>query len=191
MIEKKYCDITELRNFYQGAYETLFINNLVNKRVLEFGLADGSIKRSTIEPIFAITSQMQYHLKRAGVTVVSWWYMQHIVLAYLREVMRQGKTVTSANYLDFLQPISQVKTDQGGTAFSGSDIIQTLQTLAKFNSDPLIMMLYSVVPSGSGGGNNNYTDSNIINADQKTASGGISPVMIAAGLAAAFFMFKK
>lgn len=167
MIDKKYIDITELRNWFQTYAEYDFNSKLATKVKTTFGQADGTTKTALIESIFAVTSQVQYYCKKNKVTIVSWWPLQHIILAYLRQALIQGRVVDSSNYQSFVAPIMATKTDQGDTAFKEVYVLQTLQALYKFRHDEIISRVYnfSIAPQNEGGSQSNVKPEIIIPSD--------------------------
>lgn len=167
MIDKKYIDITELRNWFQVYAEDDFISKLATKVKSTFGMADGTTKTASMEPLFAATSQLQYYCKKNKVTIVSWWYVQHIILAYIRQALIQGKTVDSSNYQSFVTPIMATLTDQGDIAFKEVYVVQTLQGLYKYKHDEIIGKVYNFVitPQSNGGSQSDNTPEIIVPSD--------------------------
>ncbi|PKL19476.1 MAG: hypothetical protein CVV49_00105 [Spirochaetae bacterium HGW-Spirochaetae-5] len=141
-IDRKYIDITSLRNWFSNN-DPDFNSKLAVSKVLTFGLSDGKTKTASMAVLFALTSHVQYLLKRNGVTVVSWWYAQHIILSYLKESILRGYSVTPENSESFITEIMKTKTDQGETAFSRNGVLQILQAIYKFRTDSLIGIIYN------------------------------------------------
>ena len=141
MIDKKYIDITSLRNWFD-LNDKNFNSVLTVSKVLTYGLANGTTKTSSMTVLFALTSHIQYLLKRNGVTVVSWWYAQHIILSYLKEAILKGYSVTPENAESFISEILKVNTDQGNKAFNRDNVLQILQAIYKFRTDSLISVIY-------------------------------------------------
>lgn len=135
MISSNYIDITELRNFFQNNFDESFNKNYVTKKYLRYGLNTGLMKTGNIEPLYAAVSHVQYISKGLKKPVITWWYIQHIIVAYIRASIQRSEILNSSNFNSFVQGLRMIKTDQGQIAFKESDIIQVLSIIQ--NSDSI------------------------------------------------------
>lgn len=135
MIKAEYIDITTLRNFFNQIEKT-FTDLYLTKKNLTYGLSTGVTKTGTIEPLYAGVSQIQYLLKKSGSRVITWWTVQHILVAYIK------LCIEKKNIGFYTSDIKQVLTDQGKPALPESDIILVLNTLTANYKDDLLKDIY-------------------------------------------------
>lgn len=154
MIDAKYIDHSGLRNEYSVTPIKEFFEGFYLQDVtMSIGTHTGSVSVRKMERLFAIVSQIQYYLKMSGASMVTWWYVQHILLAYMSYTMATGlqsldesHCVNPDNYDKFIRVISGYKNSSGQTLFTEKEILQVLQTLYKYRNDQIIRWGWNPVP---------------------------------------------
>jgi hypothetical protein len=154
MIKSEYIDITALRNFFVSGYDDLFNKTYISKKYLRYGTSIGTTKTANIEPLYAAVSHIQYKLKSLKRPVLTWWYIQHIIIAFLKSGIQQEVFLNQQNFMTFVNVIKNTLTDQGNKAFSESDIITVLDILLANQNDAIFQDIlksplykYSISPA--------------------------------------------
>jgi len=84
MFESKYIDIKTLNQFFSAdKYNKQFKKLYIDKQLLSFGDYKGGQNNKSIEPLFALVSDIQYQIKQAAASPVNWFEVQHIILSYI------------------------------------------------------------------------------------------------------------
>ncbi len=190
MIDTRYIDkIDTLQNFYNSSnIYSPFTSVFLQKASRTYGLASGATRTESITLFEAIISQIQYKLKQSGVTMVTWWYVQHILLSYMLFSYQASELVTPDNYSAFVEKIKPV------ASFEEWQILQVLQALYKNRTDSLIQYAYNPLQVFKSGGTSGgiVNPSNVIpTGGQTTTKDNSKMFIIGAILAGGFLLMNK
>ncbi len=144
-IDSKYVDISDIRSGIENSsFRDQFVNHFFKKVTAYSGDYKGNKTNQTTERIFHLNGQIQYYEKKTGVTIVTWWFVQHILVCYAYFLLKENLSpVDSYNVDQYADKISAVTDYAGNNIFTRAQIVNVLGIVSKYQSDDIIKWIYN------------------------------------------------